>query len=344
MRATIYNGIGNIELKDLETPKAGQKDIVVKNMRAGICGTDIHAYTEEGESVGILPNNQFGHEMVGYVHEVGERVQGIQKGMRVFVNPITRKPQGKGLTPTQIADMAGAFSEYMLVEEAQLDYNVFLLPPNLSFDKAVLTEPFSVATHGINRSQAKPGERAVIYGAGTIGLCALAALKKAGVEEVIVSDIIEKRLKVVEKLGGIPFNSTTGDFIAFIKDRWGTRKGNMGEKTTNADITVDCAGYKGVLEEYMSCAKLHSRFVVLALSRAQERVVPIEMVLKEVNVMGSCGYTAQDIKQVIGYLDDEGLVIEPVITHQFGLSDVKKAFETACDKQHAVKVVLNHDR
>jgi 2-desacetyl-2-hydroxyethyl bacteriochlorophyllide A dehydrogenase len=344
MRATIYNGAKSIEIKELDIPKAGPRDVVVKNMRAGICGTDIHAYTEEGESVGIHPNNQFGHEMVGCVYEVGKDVTGIKKGMPVFVNPITVRPVRKGWTATEVADMAGAFSEYILVEQAKLGYNLYLLPESMSFDRAVLTEPFSVATHGINMSRAKTGDRAVVYGAGTIGLCALAALKAAGVKDIIVADIIEKRLKLVQALGGISFNSKNGNLISFVKEQWGTFTGLMGEETTNADIIVDCAGFKGVLEEFMSSAKKGSRFVILALGRAPERVTPIEVVLKEVKIMGSCGYLRNDINQVIGYLSDPGLLIEPIITHSFGLSDVKKAFETACDKESAVKVVLNHDR
>ena len=125
MRATIYNGLRSVELKELDMPKASSKDVLVKVMRAGICGTDLHAYTIEGESVGIHPDNQFGHEMVGYVDAVGKEVKGINEGMRIFVNPVTRKPKGEGLTPTEIADMAGAFSEYMVVEKAELDYDIF---------------------------------------------------------------------------------------------------------------------------------------------------------------------------------------------------------------------------
>ena len=59
--------------------------------------------------------------------------------------------------------------------------------------------------------------------------------------------------------------------------------------------------------------------------------------------MGSCGYNSDDIKQVIGYLDDDSIIMDPIITNRFGLSDVKKAFEIACDKENSVKVVLNHE-
>lgn len=101
---------------------------MVKVARAGICGSDLTAYRLDGMSVGILYNGQFGHdgqfghEMVGTVHEVGTEVQGVQVGDRVFVNPTVCKRNGM-----LGCDIAGAFSEYVLVEDAAYGYNLFKL-------------------------------------------------------------------------------------------------------------------------------------------------------------------------------------------------------------------------
>ncbi len=344
MRGAIYKGVGKVELGTFDTPKAGPNDVVVKNMRAGICGTDLHAYLIEGESVGIRPDHQFGHEMVGYVHEVGENVTGIEKGKKVFVNPVTCKKAKEGYSATEMADMAGAFSEYILVEDAQIDYNVFPLSDALEYDRAVLIEPMSVSMHGVNTASPKPGEKAIVYGTGTIGLGVLIELKAAGVEEVIVSDISDKRLAIAEKLGGIPFNSQKGDLIAFVKEKWGTNLGIMGEETTDADIVIDCAGPKGILEEFMASAKVGSRFVIIALGTAPEQIVPLEVVLKSVKIMGSCAYAPEDHKQVIDLLNNKNILVEPMITSKFGLSEIDKAFETACDKENSIKVIIDHEQ
>lgn len=127
MRAAIYQGVGTIELAEVARPRAGARDALIRVARAGICGTDLHAYLVEGESVGIHPGNQFGHEFVGVVEEVGPEVAGITVGTRVFIDPNLRTPLGKGLGATEIADMAGGFSEYMVVEEARLGHNLFEL-------------------------------------------------------------------------------------------------------------------------------------------------------------------------------------------------------------------------
>lgn len=172
MKALLYYGKGDIRIEDIDKPVAGAKDVIVKVMRAGICGSDVKAYVDDGHSVGILwkdefpgIDGQFGHEMVGVVDEIGSEVEGIKVGDRVFVNPTVCRRAGM-----MTCDMSGAFSEYVLVEDAAYGYNLLQLSDETSFDAAVMTEPLSVATHGKNQAEIKPHEHVVIYGAGTIGL------------------------------------------------------------------------------------------------------------------------------------------------------------------------------
>lgn len=345
MRGTIYNGVEDISLaQDLSMPVCGPKDVVVRNVRAGICGTDLHAYEVEGESVGILPGNQFGHELVGMVHEVGAEVKDVAVGMRVFVDPNLRKPLGQGLNATQIADMTGAFSEYILVENAELDYNLYELDDSLEFDRAVLTEPFSVSMHGVNICQPKPGEKAIIYGAGTIGLCTIPALINVGITDIIISDIVDSRLEMARQLGATPVNTKDQSVMDFAKELWGTKIDNMGLETVDADIVIDCAGYPGIVEEFMANAKAGSRLSIVALSGAEEKVVPYMFVAKEVSILGSRGYKTKDIKQVLAALTNPETVISPIITAEYGLSDIEEAFEVARDKDNQIKVVINHEK
>lgn len=344
MRATLYQGIRSVELTDLPKPEPGPKDALVKVMRAGICGTDLHAYLVEGESVGIHPGNQFGHEFVGVVDAVGADVTGITPGTRVFVDPNLRMPLGKGLGATEIADMAGGFSEYMVVEEAKLGYNLFALPDDLPFDKAVLIEPMSVSMHGVNVARTQPGDKALVYGAGAIGLAAVASLRAVGVTDIIVTDIVPSRLATAEELGATGWNGRDGSVIDFAKKTWGTATDSMGQETIQADVVLDCAGYAGILTEFMTHAKSGSRFSIVALSGTPEEVVPYVFVAKDVSVLGSRGYQASDIEQVIDALARDLAPLAPIITAEFGLSDVVEAFETATDKDNQIKVVINHEK
>ena len=145
MKAGIYNGIKNVTLAEIEKPKLEPGSIIVKNVRAGICGTDLHAYNIGGEEVGILPENQFGHEMVGIIDEVGENVKDFKTGTHVFINPCTFDTPTAERSILMCCDMAGAFSEYVVCKDPVKEYNVFELDDSLPWDIGALIEPLSVA-------------------------------------------------------------------------------------------------------------------------------------------------------------------------------------------------------
>ncbi len=205
MKGAVYYGIEDVKIEERPKPTPGPKDVIVKNVCAGICGTDISAYYHGGEPYGIKPNHIFGHEMAGYVVEVGSEVNDISVGMRCFVNPVTIKVPGSA-PAIEIADMAGAFGEYVLVEEAKIDYNIFPLPENVTFEEAAIIEPFNVGNRAVNNGHAKPGEKCVVYGAGPIGLCAVASLKGKGIKDIVVIDLNNRRLTVAKKMGCYTFN------------------------------------------------------------------------------------------------------------------------------------------
>lgn len=104
MRAALYNGQKSIEMTELPTPEAGENDIVVKNIYASICGTDVAVY-EHGPGTGhrITVGSEFGHEMVSEVVQVGKNVKDIKLGDRVYPYPRLAKGDPKRAGTTGIA-------------------------------------------------------------------------------------------------------------------------------------------------------------------------------------------------------------------------------------------------
>lgn len=151
MKAGIYNGVGKVEVMEIAKPECTDGAIIVKNIRSGICGTDLHAYTLEGEGVGILPGNQFGHEMAGVIYE--SEADGFRPGTSVFINPCTFREPTDEMSILMCCDMAGAFSQYVRVDKPQWEYNVFRLPDDLPWDVAALIEPISVALNTSMQSE-----------------------------------------------------------------------------------------------------------------------------------------------------------------------------------------------
>ena len=344
MRAGIYGGLQTVTLGEVEKPEIKPGAIIIKNIRSGICGTDLHAYNINGPEVGIDPGNQFGHEMSGVVDEVGEGVTGFKKGQKVFVNPVTFREPNEKLSVLQSCDMAGAFSEYVLVEKPVEGYNVFTLDEKLSWDVAAMIEPISVALNGILLCQPKKGDKVVIYGGGIIGLCALACLKSMGIDDVIVTARNPFRSGKVVEMGGILCNTKETDVPSFVMDRWGKSKGNNGEDTWNADFVLDCAGYPGAFEEMLKYARVDSHIGIIALGTSEEKLVENWLCYKACSIHGSFAYTPAVNKQAIDMVTAHQETFLPIATATYGLSEITEAFAAANDSKKQVKVLIDHSR
>jgi (R,R)-butanediol dehydrogenase / meso-butanediol dehydrogenase / diacetyl reductase len=158
------HGVGDVRLDEYVRPEAGPKDVVVKMKACGICGSDL-SYIK----VGGMPRNAegttaLGHEGAGEVMFVGSEVSGVRVGQRMIINPMN--------TPSDVGSGGpeGAFTQELLVREAQLGESLLPVPEGIPYDIAAMCEPLAVAMHGVNRAEAKAGTKLVIYGCGPIGL------------------------------------------------------------------------------------------------------------------------------------------------------------------------------
>ena len=343
MLGAKYNGLRDVTLTEFEKPEVKPNTILIKNLRAGICGTDITGYTVDGPAVGIHPGNQFGHEMVGIVDEIGEGVTGIEKGIRVFVQPNHFRECPEGWTAIMSCDMAGAFSQYVLVENPKLGHNIFEIPENVPLDFAALVEPLSVSMNGALLANGKETDNAVIYGAGPIGLGALASLQYLGVKNIIVADAIPLRLQAAEKMGAIVCDVTKQNINDFAMETWGTCIGNLGQVTNNVDIVIDCAGYPDSIKDFMDYAKIGAKMICVAMGAKAVPVSTYDIVLKDVSIISSCAYNAVTNNKVIEMLAS-GKDVSSIITDVYPLTDCSNAFEKAADSKNSIKVVIDHTR
>lgn len=344
MKAGIYYGVKKVGLEEIEKPQIEAGAIIVKNVRSGICGTDLHAYDLDGPEVGIYPGNQFGHEMSGIVDEIGEGVVAFKKGDHVFVNPVTFREPTAEMSVLMSCDMAGAFSEYVKVSKPVEEYNVFKLEDDMSWDVAAMTEPISVALNGILKCNPKKGDKVLIYGGGIIGLCALACFKCMGIEDVIVTARNDFRCAKVEEMNGILCDTRLTTVPEFVMNKWGKLTGNNGEDTWNADIVVDCAGYKGAFEEIMTYAKCDSQIAIISLGTAPETIIENNLCFKAVSIHGSFAYTPEVNRKAIDMMYANQDTFRPINTATYGLSELVQAFADADDHHKNVKVLIDFSR
>ena len=351
MKALIYKGVREIAVEERPDPICGENDLIVQNIRSGICGSDVGAYLYGTMASGIFPGREFGHEMVGFVYKTGKNITDIPKGLRVWVNPAA------SVIHTWDSDMAGAFSQYVVVHNARLNYNVYPLPDDLSFDDAVLIEPFAVGAHGKNRATCTKDTGVLIYGAGTIGLCALNSLLAQGNKNIGVLDISNERLTLAGNMGAVICNPLETNYKEFLFSTFGETPSNTpvitktGEgptdfelssgKAANVDVVVDCAGAQNIVGDFISFAKPNATLVCIAVHKKEIPVNFRQVMSTEANIIGSRGYTNRDIFEVIENLRQKNTGLPSIITHRFKLSDAQKAFEIASDPAVAIKVIFD---
>lgn len=346
MKALIYYGPKNIKLEEIPMPEAKGKDVVIKVKRAGICGSDLTAYLHDGHGVGILMkgeyghDGQFGHELTGVVHQIGSEVRDIKVGDRVFVNPTVCKRNGM-----MGCDMAGAFSEYMVVEDARYGYNLFRLSDDVSFDEAVVIEPLSVGTHGKNCIDVRPHENVVIYGAGTIGLCVLSALSASGCHNIVIVDTKKERLRMAEEMGAATYSPESGEkFIEFLERVFGSAADQFGQVKANVDAYIDCAGAPGILDEIISLAKNGAKVSIVAVYKRTADFNAAGFLSSEMTMKGSCGFQYADMMEAFQNVNCHRTDAYRIVTHHFAHADIEKAFEFAADPAAGgIKVVIDYE-
>lgn len=241
MRAMMYLGPEQLELREIAVPQPGPDEILVRVRSATTCGTDAKTY-RRGHHL-MQPPTTFGHEFAGDIIEVGKAVKGFKPGMRVV--PHNSAPcqtcyyckHGQENLCDDILWNFGAYAEYAIIPEPIVRLNTFEIPEGMSYAQASVLEPLVSVTHGQRIIQIKPGEHVAIIGAGgPIGLMHVQMAKYAGAAQVIAVDLSDTRLEVAERLGAShTLNPQKVDPVEAIKALTNDR---------GVDVAIESAGAK----------------------------------------------------------------------------------------------------
>ena len=333
MKALVFEDAGKVRMDTLPIPTASDEGIVIKVAYAGICGSDVHAYTKGGRFGGLGEGQQFGHEFVGAVVEVGKKCKDFKVGDRVWIDPASSREN------PLFCCMAGGFAEYAVSLRAVANETVFKLPDALSFKAASLIEPFAVGVHTKNRAHVQASDNVLMWGAGPIGLMGWAAMKHQGVKNIIVAEQMPERIEFARSLGADVFDNTEADVMDYAGEVFGMIDINSYVRP-NIDKYIDYVGLGILIKEYLERGRANSIFSTLGLDARPLEIAPNEFMSKQLTVTGSRAYGPEDIPEVIETLMDKKIDIAQIITSVFSLDDFQKAFETACDKNSGLKVIF----
>ncbi len=241
MRAMVFLGPEQLELREVPIPEPGPGELLVRIRSATTCGTDAKTY-RRGHHL-MQPPTTFGHEFAGDIIEVGKDVEQFKVGMRVV--PHNSAPcqtcyyckHGQENLCGDILWNFGAYAEYATIPAPIVRLNTYEIPESMSYAQASILEPLVSVTHGQRIIQIKPGEHVAIIGAGgPIGLMHVQMAVYAGAAQVIAVDLSDTRLTVAQQLGATTtINPKDEDPVERIKALTDGR---------GVDVSIESAGAK----------------------------------------------------------------------------------------------------
>lgn len=337
MKAAIYLGKEQIEIREMPMPVCGDHDVVIQNLYSSVCGTDVAVF-HHGPGTGhrIDIGGEFGHETISRVAAVGKDVTDFTIGERVY--PYPRYAKGD----TRRAGTIGGFSEYILIPNAKRNHSLYAVDARIPDQLACLIEPFTVGCRAARRAAPKRQEKAVVYGCGTIGMAAAVTLKYFGAEQVMLCDYSPLRLQIAEELGFAVHHMVEDEFLPHAIEYFGTAPSLAGE-TADIDIFLDAAGAESVFETFMKIGKIESRFVSVAVNQALRSLDLLHLTYSQKSIIRSGGYMPEDVQTVMEIMKSRTWDLEKLITHQFSPDDLEAAIRTAGDVNHALNVTIRFD-
>lgn len=333
MKSVVVTGAEQVSVLDVEAPTVGPNDALVEVKACGLCGSDAF-YIHIG---GIPPrqgNTPLGHEIAGEVIQLGADVTGLTIGDHVVINPMA--------APTGIignGGSTGGLANFLLVENVTVGESLAIMPKHIPWAVAALNEPMAVARHAVNRANPASGEKAVVFGAGPIGLGAAIDLSLRGVDVVVV-DIQPSRLAKALAVGASAvINSAEEDVAARLIELHGDAPLRLGDSRPGTDIYIDAAGVPAVIDTVQKIAKHGARLSIPAVHKRPVEVDFGALLSTELTITLSRGYPTEIFEvthDIIAAWERYALIISDTLP----FDRVQEALTLAATPGAADKVVV----
>lgn len=353
MKGLVLYECGKTEIREVEKPVCGDKDIIIKVESAAICGGDVHFYN------GMLDLGNYpiimGHEFAGTIAEMGKdadkywrvgdrvvsentysvcgRCPSCEKGD--FVNCAQRRTMG--------CDEDGAFTQYVRVPGELLEVYkncLFRLPDTISTEYAPLLEPAANAYMAVvQEGRLMPGENVVVFGAGALGLYSAQIAAIAGAANVIVVGMESDkatRFPCARKLGAT-HTIVNGPEIN-LSDEIHKICGASG-----AALVIDAAGPPAVLKQAIELVRNDGTIVRIGMNDRPYGQGMNIINVKSVDIKGHMGYNTTSWRNVMNLAASGKLDLGTMVTHKLPLTRIQEGFDLLKD-QSAIKILIDPDR
>ena len=338
MRAVALKGKKEFELKEIDEPIVDNTNVIIKVLKAGICGSDLH-YFEMGEPVGLV----MGHEFCGEVIDPGNRSD-LKVGDRVTALPISPcgkcqaclsgNPQYCKSTWTEAVGLSlsnkGALTEKIKVRSDM----VLKVPDNVSDDEAAMVEPTAVALHGIHLADVKVGSKVLVIGGGIIGLMSAMFAKMEGASFVAVSETNPKRGEKAISLGVADkyYDATSKDMINEV----------ITDTNGGFDIVIECCGNSSAVTSSLVTVKPGGVVVLVGVATGPISIPTVVAVMNELTVKGAIAYTKEEFATCLDLISHKQIEVMKFVSDIVGYDEVENAYKRLTSgSDGAVKILVD---
>lgn len=333
MKAALFDTVGRpLRVDTIGDPSPAHDEVLLKVAACGICGSDLHM-TEDPETFGIGQGVVLGHEFAGEVVALGSDVTGFAAGDRVAVAPMwgcghcDSCQAGEPAWCPEMRLIGGGYAEYTTVAARQCRK----LPDDLPLAEGALAEPTSIGLHSVMRSGLKPGDKALILGAGPIGLLVAFWARRMGASHVVVADINDYQKKRALAVGATGFAISGPDLASAFAEQAGGAP----------DIVFECVGKKGLIDFACQLARVHGTVVGVGLCVGGDEWDPFAVLSKELTIVMSAFFNMKEFEVAIDVLATEGQFRpQALITERIDLGSVPGTFEALRDRTTQCKVLI----
>lgn len=314
---------GVLELREIEKPRPGIGEVLIRIKAALTCGTDLKAYLR-GHPMIPMPG-VFGHEFSGIIEEVGKGVKNFNVAdevMAVHSAPCLKclycKKRLYNLCENIMkTKVLGAFSEYILLPSHIVRQNLFHKPPNIGFEEAAFLEPLSCVVHSMKSVGIKKNDNVLIIGAGPIGLLHISLAKLKGAN-VLITALESDRLELAKRLGA-DVTFLPSEIEKYIYDF---------TKGLGVDFVFECSGQLSVWESTINYVRKGGTIILFGGVKKGTKVIydTYRLHYDELTIKGVFHFTPQDVRDAYKLLKDY-ISVSPLISGSFHLKELPIALK-----------------
>jgi threonine 3-dehydrogenase len=312
-------------LEEISKPAIGINDVLIRVLRAGICGTDLHIYNWDEWAQRTIPVPMaIGHEFVGEIVETGSNVNDFHPGDIVSGeghvvcgrcrNCLAGRRHLCAHTLGVGVNRPGAFADYIALPMT----NIWRHKENVDLDVAAIFDPFGNAVHTALSFDVL-GEDVLITGAGPIGIMSAAVVRHAGARHVVITDKNRYRLELARKLGVTLAVDTAEAPLTQVQKQLGMQEG--------FDVGLEMSGNVSAFREMIANMSHGAKIAMLGIPTGEMAIDWTSVVFNQLTIKGIYGREMYETWYKMTVMLETGLDIRPVITHRFSYRDFEQGFE-----------------